>query len=261
MEFVEIPAGTFWMGSDNALPSPPDCPKDDPFTEKNENAECWERWRSIQKKEYPDEETPRHQVRISKSLWIGKYEVTQEQWYRVMDNNPSYYKSESVGGNSRNHPVEQVWWDDVQSFIRRLNEMEKTNVYRLPTEAEWEYACRAGSTGKWGFGDKENLLSEYAWYGDQFNTTHQVGQKKPNAWGLYDMHGNVSEWVQDSYSASYYKECSRQGVVTDPQGPPDIGDGVSRGGGSSSIADECRSARRTRPARENRYLGFRLARN
>jgi formylglycine-generating enzyme required for sulfatase activity len=162
MEFVLIPAGAFEMGS--------------PSNEAGRD----------------DDDGPIHQVTIKNAFYMGKYEVTQEQWRAVMGDNPSYFT-----GND-NLPVEQVSWDDVQEFIRKLNAKEGTDKYRLPSEAEWEYACRAGTTTRYSFGDSESRLGEYAWYTDNSGSkTHPVGQKKPNPWGLYDMHGNVWEWVLD----------------------------------------------------------------
>jgi formylglycine-generating enzyme required for sulfatase activity len=126
---------------------------------------------------------------------MGKYEVTQTQWQSVMGNNPSNFKD--CGGNC---PVEEVSWDDAQNFINKLNESNDGFRYRLPTEAEWEYACRAGTTG-----DYAGNLSEMAWYDENSgNKTHAVGGKQSNAWGLADMHGNVYEWCQDWYHATYY---------------------------------------------------------
>jgi formylglycine-generating enzyme required for sulfatase activity len=163
MGFVQIPAGDFDMGS--------------PSNEEG-------RW---------DNEGPVHQVNISKAFYMSKYEVTQKQWRDVMGSSPSYFKGDDL-------PVESVSWNDVQDFIKKLNEKEGGNKYRLPSEAEWEYAARAGTATRYSFGDDESKLGDYAWYmvnsGDK---THDVGQKKPNPWGLYDMHGNVWEWVQDIY--------------------------------------------------------------
>jgi len=129
------------------------------------------------------DELPRHKVTITKPFYIGKYEVTQEQWVAVMGSNPSRFKG-------RRRPVENVSWNDVQKFIKKLNEKEKTTKYRLPTEAEWEYAARAGEPGSYCFGDLVADLPLYAWYYHNANAqTHEVGQLKPNSWGLYDMHG------------------------------------------------------------------------
>lgn len=142
-------------------------------------------------------EGPVHTVIFENAYYMGKYEVTQKQWRDVMGSNPSAYQ-----GDDR--PVEQVSWDDIQEFINKLNEMEGTDKYRLPSEAEWEYAARAGTTTRYSFGDDESDLGDYAWYYDNSDTTtHPVGQKKPNPWGLYDMHGNVWEWVQDMYNSDY----------------------------------------------------------
>ncbi len=116
---------------------------------------------------------------------MGKYEVTQKQWHEVMGTNPSTFKGDDL-------PVESVSWNDVQKFIKKLNKKENTNKYRLPSEAEWEYAARAGTTTRYSFGDDARKLRNYAWYYANSNfETHPVGEKKPNTWGLYDMHGNV----------------------------------------------------------------------
>jgi formylglycine-generating enzyme required for sulfatase activity len=134
-------------------------------------------------------EKPAHKVTISKPFYLGKYEVTQDQWEAVMGANPSYFKGPE-------NPVEDVSWDDCQKFLKKLNERlpGTGGTVRLPTEAEWEYACRAGTTTKYSFGDTRSDLGEYAWYGgNSHNKNHPVGEKKPNAWGLYDIHGNVCE--------------------------------------------------------------------
>ncbi len=251
MEFVKIPAGSFLMGTPD--PPSPNCPRDDPFTERNESQEClnaWERSRPHKS------ETPQHRVTISQAFYMGKYEVTQEQWYKVMGNNPSYFKSERVGGDSRRHPVEQVSWHDAQAFIRRLNEMEPERTYRLPTEAEWEYACRAGTTG-----DYAGNLDSMEWYRDNSGKrTHPVGQKQPNAFGLYDMHGNVMEWCEDHWHDNYDRAPNDGSAWTDISATGSYR--VNRGGGWSNGAVSCRSADRNRDSPGDRYgiLGFRLVR-
>jgi formylglycine-generating enzyme required for sulfatase activity len=211
MEFVTIPAGEFRMGSENG----------------------------------DDNEKPVHQVRLSRSFEMGKYEVTQAEWQAVMNNNPSHFKGEKL-------PVETVSWAAAQGFIERLNARDDGYVYRLPTEAEWEYACRAGSTG-----DYAGQLDEMGWYdGNAGGKTHPVGQKKPNAWGLYDLHGNVWEWCQD------WLDKYPSAAVTDPIGLNTGSGRVFRGGSWNYTAADCRSANRLgfSPGDGFYYLGFRLVR-
>ena len=197
----------------------------------------------------PDPTGPQHPVQISKGFWLGKYEVIQAQWEAVMGNNPSKFQG------SKN-PVEQVSWNDCQEFIKKLN--AKTGErYRLPTEAEWEYACRAGSIGKFSSGDSDSSFGEYAWYSsNSSDKTHLAGQKRPNAWGLFDMHGNVSEWCQDSFAGDYYA----QSPAVDPAGPSSGGFRVVRGGCWQNIPWRCQSAFRTRAAPAIHFdgLGFRV---
>jgi formylglycine-generating enzyme required for sulfatase activity len=198
-----------------------------------------------------DDERPVHTVRLSQPFYLGIHAVTQGQWEAVMSNNPSRFTGDP------NRPVEMVSWEDVQAFIGQLNAREGHALYRLPTEAEWEYAARAGSTTAYCFGDDPRRLGEYAWYdknaGDQ---THSVGQLQPNAWGLYDMHGNVWEWVQDWYGTNTAEP------VTDLQGPAAGSRRVIRGGSWYSDAGLCRSAYRNydAPGFRDVNLGFRLLR-
>jgi formylglycine-generating enzyme required for sulfatase activity len=148
-----------------------------------------------------------HQVIISKGFLMGQYEVTSAQWKAVMGKEPSNYKGD-------NFPAQFISWNDAQEFIRRLNQTNDGYTYRLPTEAEWEYACRAGTTG------------DMAYYEMVLDKIHTVGYRSPNDWGLYDMHGNVSEWCQDWYDKNYYS----QSPGTDPQGPASGQQRVMRGG-------------------------------
>src|SRR5438128_1842698 len=192
-------------------------------------------------------EKPAHRVRISQPFEMGKYEVTQAEWEAVMGNRPSYF-----GGDRR--PVEQVTWDDVQEFIGRLNALDDGYAYRLPTEAEWEYACRAGSNA-----DYAGKLDAMAWVDENSQQmSHPVGTKQANAWGLYDMHGNVFEWCQDYYDAGYYA----QSPNLDPQGPEAGSFRVKRGGAWMFSATFARSAARDLFASSYRfnYVGFRLVR-
>ena len=196
------------------------------------------------------DEKPVRKVRISAPFQLGKYEVTLQQWDAVMGNNPGSLKD-------ARRPVEMVSWHDAEEFIRKLNLRNDDFEYRLPTEAEWEYAARAGTTG-----DFAGKLDEMGWYeANSGYETHPVGEKKPNAWGLYDMHGNVWEWVQDRYDPEYY--ASRPDPDTDPQGRPATGSyRVVRGGGWGNPARGCRSALRgwCRPDVRGGGLGFRLLR-
>ena len=248
MRFVRIPAGEFQMGSHSTLALP--------------------------------HEQPVTQVQIRSAFWMGKYEVTQQQWRAVMGTNPSRFQN--CGPDC---PVESVSWVDVRGFVRRLNAMAGSGRYRLPTEAEWEYAARAGTSTDTPAGNLQvqgvsnaPLLDGIAWYGGnsgvdyagavdcwdreekQYRPSscgpHPVGEKDPNAFGLHDMLGNVWEWVRDRYGA--YPGAS----LTDPSGPANGSGRVVRGCGWLDYARYCRSSGRIR--REHGYrthsLGFRLLR-
>ena len=228
MMFVYIEPGTFMMGS----------PSDEPGLDNDETL---------------------HRVTLTKGFYMQTTEVTQGQWKAVMGNNPSYFKN--CGDDC---PVERVSWNDAKQFIQRLNQREGGSRYRLPTEAEWEYAVRAGSSTAFANGSISEFkcgfdsnLDAMGWYcGNSNNKTHPVAQKKPNAWGLYDMHGNASEWCQDWYG-DY-----PSGSVTDSTGPLIGSDRVSRGGCFGDAARDCRSAIRGcyPPGLGSRYGGFRLVR-
>ena len=186
MEFVLIKPGTFMMGSNGGN----------------------------------EDERPLHRVKITKPYYLGKYTVTQGQWETIMGSNPSYFSK------GQDHPVDSVSWNDVQDFILKLSKRERVK-YRLPTEAEWEYACRAGTSSEYFHGDDIARLDTYVVSGKDIGQGHErVGSKRPNAWGLYDMLGNVWEWVQDWYADDYYKDSP----VADPSGPSSGESRVLRGG-------------------------------
>ena len=191
-----------------------------------------------------DDET-RRTVSITKGFWLGKYEVTQRQWESVMRNNPSKFKEPD-------RPVETVSWNDCDMFIRRVNASMKDMMVRLPTEAEWEYACRAGSTAPVS---GSGQIGEMAWYDTNSDSqTHAVGQNKPNAWGFYDMHGNVLEWCSDWFSVPVADK------AVDPKGPPSGSFKMLRGGCWFFYDRDCRSAYRLKrePRLRNCIFGFRL---
>ena len=230
-EMVVIPAGSFLMGS------PPD-PEQDPFS----NAKPV--------KIGEDNEKPQHRVNIQ-SFAIGKYEVTQEQWHAVMGDNPSKNKGRTL-------PVENVSWGDAQSFVQKLS--RKTGKkYRLPSEAEWEYSVRGGSTTTYPWGNSDAELHVYAWFNAIANATNHVGLKKPNQFGLYDMLGNVWEWTQDCWNANY------NGSPTD--GSAWVNGNCSlrvlRGGSWLYLPLDLRSASRNRSAIAGRLSsnGFRVAKD
>ena len=212
MKFVRIPKGTFLMGS----------PPDEVGSSDDER---------------------QHEVTLTRDFYLGVYEVTQAQYKKVMGKNPSYFTGDKVAErhpqtgrfvkdvDSANHPVENVSHDDAVEFCRRLSEMPDEKAagrrYRVPTEAEWEYACRAGSNTAFSFGNEAGDLGSHAWYEANSNgMTHAVGGKKPNAFGLYDMHGNVLEWCSDWYDEKYYASSP----ATDPTGPDSGSYRVMRGG-------------------------------
>ena len=179
-----------------------------------------------------------HEVTISKSYYLGAYEVTQNEYEKVMGYNPTTFKV-------ANKPVAMVSWENAVSFCKKLSELPEEKVarreYQLPTDAEWEYACRASSSAAYCFGDSPKSLNEYAWYDEgRQSKTHPVGEKKANRWGLYDMHGNVLEWCQDCYSEGP----SDFESVTDPNGPKTGSARVIRGGSFELVAAACRSASR-----------------
>jgi formylglycine-generating enzyme required for sulfatase activity len=204
MELVLIPAGSFRMGDDRGQP----------------------------------QEKPIHRVTITRPFYLGKHEVTQEQWKAVMGRAPSQFRGPK-------NPVEHVTWHDCQGFLEKLNARcaDSGLIFALPTEAQWEYACRAGTTDRWSFGDDPEQAGRHACYQSNCGgSTHAVGGKEPNAWGLHDMHGNVWEWCSDWYGEDYYRNSPK----ADPTGPASGAGRVIRGGCWCNDAMTCRSAIRAR---------------
>ena len=236
MKLVAIEAGAFWMGSPLGEPG-----------------------RRLEER--------RHRVVLTAPFYLGAYEVTQQQYARVMVADPSEFRvggaqAERVTGEKTGRfPVDSVNWHAAVAFCRRLTavpaEQAARRSYRLPSEAEWEYAARAGTDGIWFFGRRSDRLTRHAWYRrSSGRRTHAVGQKLPNSWGLFDMYGNVWEWCRDWHSADYYPRSPRQ----DPVGPSTGDARVLRGGGWASGAARCRSAARLRdpPAVGDPDTGFRV---
>ena len=201
---------------------------------------------------YHEDERPQHKVVLTRGFYLQTTEVTQKQWKAIMGKNPSHFKGDDL-------PVESTSWNDVRLFIMKVNKNEGTDKYRLPTEAEWEYACRAGSTTAFYWGNSGDEIDEYCWYGDNSDKeTHPVGKKKPNAWGLYDMCGNVYEWCQDFWDGNYYENSPEK----DPRGPEGGKYRVLRGGGFNAVPWSCRSADRCgfKSGFGDPHNGFRLLR-
>lgn len=215
MSFVLIEAGSFVMGSDPNFSD--------------------------------GDETPAHRVTLTQPFYLGECEVTQEQWVAVMGANPSKFRG------ARN-PVENVSWTDCQRFLTKLSRQAGRDV-RLPTEAQWEYACRAGTTTRWYFGDDEAALPRYAWCGSNAKgTTHSVATRPANPWGLHDLYGNVWEWCADWYARHYFPD-----DAIDPTGPATGDARVLRGGAWGDSAEQIRSGYRNSmgPGEHNAGAGFR----
>ena len=196
-------------------------------------------------------EGPVHNVKISRSFYMGEYEVTQEQYMAITGTNPSRF-------SGAKYPVEEVNWVEAVAFCGLMSD-KFGGTFRLPTEAEWEYAARAGTQTMFFYGDDVNYsrLGDYGWYEkNSLKTTHPVGQKKPNLLMLYDMYGNVAEWCSDWYDGQYYQSSP----AVDPNGPADGEGRVIRGGGWINIASSCRSAYRSSltPDYKSPYFGFRV---
>ena len=212
MDFVYIPPGTFAMGAAPDEEGPLD-----------------------------DSEEPQHTVELSKGFYLAKYELTQAQWRAVVGTQP--WRRRQYVKEGAQFPATYIAWLEIEEFVRRLNKKAGQELYRLPTEAEWEYACRAGTTTRWASGDDEQALNDFAWtsgntWASGKKYPNAVGEKKPNAWGLYDMHGNVWEWVAD-WESSY--TAAKQ---LDPQGPESGERRVGRGGSFGTLGLGVRSASR-----------------
>jgi len=255
MPFTRIPAGRFEMG----------------LTQK----EADQRLSGLQAtKKYAwyianvKNQVPRHPVRITRPFYLGLHHVTQAEYQRVMGVNPSQFSAQGklkdrvAGLDTSRFPVDSVSWDEANEFCRRLTEMPAEQAahrrYRLPTEAEWEYACRAGTTTRFSFGDNPADFDDYGWY--VMNSSahpHPVGKKKPNAWGLYDMQGNLWQWTSDGWSMQYY----RRSPFEDPPGPGETAARVVRGGCYASPAKDQDATFRHAPLGSDRYgtYGFRAA--
>jgi formylglycine-generating enzyme required for sulfatase activity len=199
----------------------------------------------------PQYETPAHQVSLTKPFRLSIHEITVGQWLAVMG-------GKAAKGAGPMDPIANVSWEDVQIFLDRLSQADGVK-YRLPTEAEWEYAARAGTEGPWYFGSDAALLPDHAWCGGDVakGEAQPVGRKPPNPWGLYDMYGNVAEWVADWFGEDYYSAKAQ----TNPRGPASGTMRGLRGGSYASGAEACQSAWREGdlPMSRNRFIGFRLA--
>jgi formylglycine-generating enzyme required for sulfatase activity len=253
MKLVLIPAGEFEMGT---APTATEAPGKKPTGTKEPRP----------RDKFPGE-TPPHRVKITRPFLLGACEVTQSEYQGVTGANPSHFALRGDGRQkvgrqeTARHPVESVSWPDAIEFCRKLSELPAEQsagrVYRLPTEAEWEYSCRAGTVAPWYCGDDEAALADFAWLrplSDQ--ATHPVGQKKPNAWGLYDMHGNVFEWCSDWFSPDYYA----QSALENPTGPASGLEHVIRGGSWWNLPKDCRCAARVAwPADGSNLIGLRVA--
>ena len=221
-----------------------------------------------------DDEGPQHQVTITKGFYLGKYEVTRAQWESVMNTRPWAWAGTFEDPEKAKYPAVNVAWRAVETFIRKLNEAEGRDIFRVPTEAEWEYACRAGTTSRWSFGEDSTRIADYVRYSENSRAVivrndgsiaygspeaQETGSVFPNPWGLYDMHGNAREWVQDFYGP-YSDE-----TQIDPKGPEWPTEGhapqeshVERGGGYNDRPRSVRSAVRYRGLGQSILTGFRV---
>lgn len=266
MKFVLIPPGEFMMGS---------TPEETAPAMRLANNDHW--------RQCVAGESPKHQAVLTQPFYLGVYEATQAEYERVMGQNPSHFAATGAGANAvlnldtSKHPVESVSWVGAAEFAAKLSKLEKLQPfysidgdavttldgrgYRLPSEAEWEFACRAGTTTKYSNGDDDQALLNAAWVpANSQRRTHPVGQLQANAFGLFDMHGNAWEWVQDAWQEGYYEQFAERPAV-DPRGPSADASRVLRGGGWAHHVSHCRSPARLydRSTNRNANIGFRLA--
>jgi formylglycine-generating enzyme required for sulfatase activity len=246
LKLLWIPAGTFTMGTEDEA----EWVKSVKKRYNDVKPSGWAEWKL---KEVEKNETPATVVTLTKGFYLGETEVTQAQWESIMGNNPSEFKGPNL-------PVSDVDWNECVLFCQKLTQRERAagrlgpkQVYRLPTDAEWEYACRAGSTGDFCFGNDQSRLGEFAWIGPgSVGVTHDVGTKKANGWGLYDIHGNVWEWCSDCYGAYWSGGTYSGGFVSDPTGTGTGPFRATRGGSRSA-------SHYGLPYSARRNLGLRLA--
>lgn len=258
MVFLDIPAGTFMMGSCNRA-------IDDKAQEHCED-------KALNDANAFSDELPMHSVVISKKIQMGSYEVSIEQFMSYLKDNSANSLNKNPDFSMFNNSgqtvaVTYVSWEDVQGFLAWLNSrkaVEDKGLYRLPTEAEWEYVAKAGKSMIYSFGNSPDSLDQYAWCGEQKGglsnaRPHSLGSKKANPWGIYDMHGNVWEWVADWYEPDYYREI----VKNDPGGPKIGKTRVIRGGAFNFDVVACRSSTRESypPLARSRVIGFRVVRD
>jgi len=263
MKFVDIPKGSFFMGScspEQTTSSQVACPEEKFFTKYGQSV--------------PLDETPRHKVRLTRHIQFGVYEVTIEQFGKFRqskDRDPNkgnklFTKLNGPDNHHINRPVRFISWNEVQKFIEWLNTnkpAEDKGDYRLSTEAEWEYAARAGSKTSFFFGDDGGRLGKFAWYADncwktKVLTPHEIGEVQANPWGIFDLYGNVGEWVQDVYDASFYGKPAEENPVNEKKGVLR----VVRGGAWNYDDIYCRSSSRSSypGSQKSSFIGFRLIR-
>jgi formylglycine-generating enzyme required for sulfatase activity len=271
MKFVLIPPGEFTMGSSAGEVAEAIGARD---------VQLYPPWRDL-----IESEAPKHKVILSQPFYMGVHEVTQGQYASVMGTHPSHFSAHAggkevvAGADTTQNPVESVGWNDAATFCAKLSKQEglrplpvdtyssqseapQSEGYRLPKEAEWEFACRAGTTTRYWSGDKEDALSTSDWIGpNSGKMTHPVGTRSGNPFGVFDLYGNVYEWVQDSWMSTYYSQFGERPAI-DPSGPAAGGDRrMIRGGHWNNLAVHCRSSSRAGhgPLTRLSFLGFRVA--